>query len=1390
MISAGNGRGRSVLKFDGDEMNLHVPQDIEAEVEIMVNARCANHIVSSQSNGPVNGIVQDGLVASYMLTRHWDDGTITMVPSKFALQIYEETGIPVEKVKDLIFRAKEYYPEYIQVNPETHSPEFAESIPGSLYMSILFPPNLCYSRTIDNENEKYTEVEIEDGILKSDSAHLCVRTVGAKNNSIVHVLWKRSPEMALKFLSDLQQITDRWLPIHGFSMGIADCFASSSKDVAKILLESRLKVDQLIANNPDKNKDKLESQIMGALNSAMAVGPSLAKGSMMKGDFNALNIMRNSGAKGSVVNLAQIVAFVGQQSIKGARMPKQLSHNSRCLPSFLPGDDSPEARGFVEHNYIQGLTPQEAFFHAAAGRDGVISTALKSVTGETPIVIIDTNGRSKTVLIGDWIDSLLEDLTDIVQKIDEREMELLDVEVLNMKIPTTDEKGNVSWGLIKNVTRHDPGKELYQIKTQSGRDVTVTESKSLLIWNAEVQEFLRTDSSLVKVGDYVPTTVTLKTPIVIPNDTFNLDSFNGLFIGIFLAIGQANVETGEIMFAPISSVLSGFINRWFLSNKVTDIEIDEDNLCISGLSIDAAKVMMSMTGKSLKTRHVPDESFTGPLCFAKSIIQGFAASNGQINGYVKKFGSLSKMIIVGMNMLLSRFGILGLLKEAADFFILEIQSDWLELFSVVILDNEPKNCVSSTLTYAKQNDVVLDKIVSIEKIEIADYIKQYPEYKGKVYDLTIPSTLNFGLANGLHVVDTADTGYVQKRLARKMEDSKVWADGTIRDAKGNIISFLYGDDGLESKKLVAVKGMSVPFFINPIILSKQLNSDAKRSGEITFGIDFPRKLSSDEIEFLLTYIKLGSVQSPVIELATKNVRENLKKAMQPVEIYECKISDLFVNIRNAYDSSKAPYGYAAGLVSTSSIGEPNSQMTLNVFHHTGIGGGKDASVGVPRFKELVNATKTPRQKHAGCTIYFTDTVLLKNAATVTNLEKDNKNPDLSQDIKNNNSLFIKMAKQSSLAIVQSRKNEFEETCVAQFLNDCELKYLPSNAYEGYCNNTPTELLTYEEYTEDWWVSLSKGLKDGALDNEPISWVIILHFNVEKLFSARMELEDIAFTLEDSSNGALTCVVSPNIIGRIEVYVDIPKLKSHIKLKMNIGIPPEDGVKLMTKANEDYFIMRDPVIDFIKKTHISGVKGVEQTYTRENLDTHEWIMDTDGANFLDVLCMPNVDTTRTTTNNMHEVLEVLGIEAARRFLYNDLLRVISFDGTYINPRHISILADIMTCKGDLTAASRDGIARDDAGPNAKIMFEKSVDNAMIACAFGEVDDMASLASSVMYGKVAKTGPGVVEICTKNTGMNINRQPPLKQKVQKVEKSKTVNKTASKTLSVAKALKIKT
>ena len=132
--------------------------------------------------------------------------------------------------------------------------------------------------------------------------------------------------------------------------------------------------------------------------------------------------------------------------------------------------------------------------------------------------------------------------------------------------------------------------------------------------------------------------------------------------------------------------------------------------------------------------------------------------------------------------------------------MLSIRSEWATKFKEVIslLHKDKQEALDKMKptrkhrNFSEYNDVVLDKIVEINKIDV----KKYP----KVYDMTVPSTLNFGLANGLHVVDTASSGYIQRKLVKSMEDVSVKYDCTVRNANDDIMQFSYGDSGIDTVK--------------------------------------------------------------------------------------------------------------------------------------------------------------------------------------------------------------------------------------------------------------------------------------------------------------------------------------------------------------------------------------------------------------------------------------------------------------------------------------------------------------------------------------------------------------------------------------------------------------
>jgi hypothetical protein len=458
--------------FDGDEMNIFVPQSVQAQLELAEIADVKRQIISPKSSAPIIGVVQDNLLGAYNLTL-----PTMSIDWKDAMNIVSYTTID-----DLsAFKKDKQYT-------------------GQQLFSLIIPPDI---------STKNAGLEIEDGQIKKGivkGEHL----KSGKVNSLIHLIWQQyGIEETKKFLDNTQRMINNFNMVRGFTVGIGDTHIPEEleEDLHKLFEEKKLNVLHLITemeNNPDiLDKETFEQSVYAELNTVRDDASKMIMNNLS--EDNNFNIMITSGSKGGPVNMGQMSGLVGQQAVEGERLKKKV--NGRSLPYFFQNDDSALAGGFIEQPYLRGTHAISFIIHNMSSREGLIDTAIKSVTGDTPIIITD-NGKPKRVLIGEWIDLLMKQNSDKVNKQEEKEMETLQVD--NMKIPTTDNVGNVTWGNITAVTRHDPTDYLYKIKTTGGREVIVAESKSLLVWDEEKATFEQIYTPDVKVGDYMPTTCNLQ----------------------------------------------------------------------------------------------------------------------------------------------------------------------------------------------------------------------------------------------------------------------------------------------------------------------------------------------------------------------------------------------------------------------------------------------------------------------------------------------------------------------------------------------------------------------------------------------------------------------------------------------------------------------------------------------------------------------------------------------------------------------------------------------------------------------------------------------------------------------------------------------------------------
>ena len=410
--------------------------------------------------------------------------------------------------------------------------------------------------------------------------------------------------------------------------------------------------------------------------------------------------------------------------------------------------------------------------------------------------------------IGRWIDGQLdnEELKSSVQHFTARNMELLEIEEGSVFIPTTDADGKVTWGPITAITRHDPGTELYEIKTKAGRSVIVTESKSLLVWHPESKTFLEKPTPEIKVGDFVPVTKELCQPPVV------LQEYKRLLLnyetGIVLGLSLAEWKSGQVFYAEEPD-FDNFVREY----------MDKDTQCI----LEAW----------LQEPVIPSEAFIADESFVLGIINGFFSINGNVEQDRGIYAFSEHLrLLEGISMLLSRVGIFASIQKENNMYTLSIRGTQAQRFAelVELLDEEKGRVWRNMDMEVDQqqqeyNDVVLDPIVEINIMGI----EKHP----KVYDLTIPTTLNFGLANGLQVRDTSTTGYIQRRLIKGLEDLMVSYDMTLRTNKNKIVQFCYGEDAVDTTKVENQILPLVKMTIQEIYAHFNLPEDAIKAKDLT-----------------------------------------------------------------------------------------------------------------------------------------------------------------------------------------------------------------------------------------------------------------------------------------------------------------------------------------------------------------------------------------------------------------------------------------------------------------------------------------------------------------------------------------------------------------------------
>ena len=620
-------------------------------------------------------------------------------------------------------------------------------------------------------------------------------------------------------------------------------------------------------------------------------------------------------------------------------------------------------------------------------------------------------------------------------------------------------------------------------------------------------------------------------------------------------------------------------------------------------------------------------------------------------------------------------------------------------------------------------------------------------------------------------VKTSSTGYIQRRLIKGMEDLMAHYDVTVRNHKNKIIQYLYGDDGFDTTKVENQTLPLVSMSLEDIFAHYQMPADSLTSEVYTTAytatalrriksqktttnlkcqhyIDYMIKTRDNIVKYVFGYRNDKRIHLPVaFTHIINNVQgqENLNinalvditplEAFELIELYFEKLSNnrytapnelfktlyfyylspkellmvkrfnrkalivLLNTIETAYHQAIIAPGEMVGMIAAQSVGEPTTQMTLNTFHFAGVASKSNVTRGVPRIEEILSLSENP--KNPSCTVFLKD--------------YDQESQEKAQDI------MLKL----------------EHTKLREIVNQVKICFDPDDQNTLIEEDSETLKLYYE------FKNLVRDCLEETKDEDDSNWIVRMEMNAEMMLEKNISMDDVNFAIKRAWGEQVSCV-----------YDDYNSDKLIFRIRIDTSKVKKKGATSLDQTDEIYHLQnfQSQLLDSLI---LRGIKNIAKVVPRKinnnvkKLDgtfvqTDVWVLDTVGTNLLDLLSLDYINSNKTFTNDIQEIRSVLGIEAARQAIFNEISDVIEFDSTYINYHHLSLLCDRMTTKDKMVSIFRHGINNDDIGPIAKASFEETPEMFLRAARHAELDTMRGVSANVMCGQEGYFGTSCFQV----------------------------------------------
>lgn len=501
-----------------------------------------------------------------------------------------------------------------------------------------------------------------------------------------------------------------------------------------------------------------------------------------------------------------------------------------------------------------------------------------------------------------------------------------------------------------------------------------------------------------------------------------------------------------------------------------------------------------------------------------------------------------------------------------------------------------------------------------------------------------------------------------------------------------------------------------------------------------------RKFTKKEIDDVLSFIK-PSVYIPfeISESNAERIKLNLTEQIVKCDIYTEVIPIFKAELEKAYYKALICAGEMVGILSATYLAEIVTQLTLNAFHFAGIGSFSIA-MGVPRLQELLNCTRIIKQP--SMTLYLKNEIQekmdeikkneVKTQCKLLQLEykeKINKNKENKVKLEQEYQIKLEELKNKNELIEQEYRiyKEIEETTLFELLDRNHL--INGNEKVNEFKLQKPVISYYRPLTdlEEQWYDVYYQLHNDIVRENEYAWSIRLVFDKDKLYERNITLLEVAKKIEIFRD--LYCVVSPDTIGIIDVYVDCEK----------IDIPQDK--EWIDDDNKSIFFIETVVIDYLMDLLVKGVDGVKNIYFKK--EDNKWVNETDGSNLLSIFNYDHFDHTKVLTNDIWEVYRIFGIEATRAVLLIEFKKIIASSG-FIFSCHIDNLCNAMTHTGKITSVSRYGIDKDEAGPLTTASFEEPFKCLLNAGVNQKIEEIEGVSSCVITGQFSKIGTGAFDL----------------------------------------------